>query len=165
MGQKWSAHLPLLALLLVIPQGSAVVLFFLPSRKSSSPPKQRDPPYFSKHRKPCHFDSGERPACFFPEHRKPCHFDRSCSLLCEQRSGEICFSTSTSAQPAPRLRFWLFAPLLSSRRDLLLRFAFAVALFLPLASASPKSSSSTSSSPDAWLQKLPKNLCFERARL
>jgi hypothetical protein len=34
------------------------------------------------------------------------HFDRSCSRLCEQRSGEICYSTSNSAKPTPLLCFF-----------------------------------------------------------
>jgi hypothetical protein len=32
------------------------------------------------------------------------HFDRSRSRICERRSGEIRFSTSTSTKPTPRLR-------------------------------------------------------------
>jgi hypothetical protein len=34
-----------------------------------------------------------------------CHFDRSCSRTCEQRSGEIRFSTSTVPRPQLRRRF------------------------------------------------------------
>jgi hypothetical protein len=34
-----------------------------------------------------------------PNLKKSCHFDRSCSRICEQRSGEIRFSTQTLTQP------------------------------------------------------------------
>ena len=47
------------------------------------------------------------------------HFDRSGSRICEPRSGEIRFSTSTSTQTTPRRCLCRFPPLLSSRRDLL----------------------------------------------
>jgi hypothetical protein len=37
------------------------------------------------------------------QNQKNRHFDRSCSRFCEQRSGEIRFSTQTASQPLPRL--------------------------------------------------------------
>jgi hypothetical protein len=51
-----------------------------------------------------------------PPKPKDRHFDRSCSRLCEQRSGEIRFSTSTVRQPPHRPPTSAFALLSDPRR-------------------------------------------------
>jgi hypothetical protein len=61
----------------------------------------------------CHCFCRARP---LPPKPKDRHFDRSCSRLCEQRSGEIRFSTSTVRQPPHRPPTSAFALLSDPRR-------------------------------------------------
>jgi hypothetical protein len=50
----------------------------------------------------CQLNHRDRTCLFvFLTIEQNCHFDRSCSRFCEQRSGEIRFSTSTISWPSP----------------------------------------------------------------